>query len=199
MAGPDVPIRARARKRKNQAAPVLARNSLKLSTRRNGEPRRATEGANLPRRIPPLAVVAQGLRGSPWPSFCLRVKSFLCCRRARHCQVPTGCRSSAGTCKFLFSPRPVFLPRSTRSSMYAASPQRTARDIACASSTKRASISSRAGNQPTALLRLTERGRGPCSLNQPRPRCPSAPGGRARGYAATTFATASGDCTTSAS
>jgi hypothetical protein len=89
--------------------------------------------------------------------------------------------------------------------MYAASPQRTARDIACVSSMKRASISSSAKNRPTALSRVSEGVRGPCSLNQPRPRYPSASGdrarhyGRARGYAATTFATASGDCTTSAS
>jgi hypothetical protein len=49
------------------------------------------------------------LRGSPF----LRAKSFLCCRRARRCQVPTGCPSSADTVKFLLSPSPT--PASSRS------------------------------------------------------------------------------------
>jgi len=84
MAGPAVPIRAYARIRGHQAAPVPARNSIKILTRRNGGPRRARGSRS-----------ADGGTGSPWSSVVLRVKSFLCCPRARHCQVPTGCRSSA--------------------------------------------------------------------------------------------------------
>ena len=84
MAGPAVPIRAYARIRGHQAAPVPARNSIKILTRRNGGPRRARGSRS-----------ADGGTSSPWSSVVLRVKSFLCCPRARHCQVPTGCRSSA--------------------------------------------------------------------------------------------------------
>ena len=80
-----------------RAAPVPARNSIKLLTRRA---RRTTEDHG--DRVAPDQPAE--LLGSPWSSVVLRtlrVKSLLCRPRARHCHVRTGCRSSAGTFKFL--------------------------------------------------------------------------------------------------
>ena len=121
-----------------------ARNSIKLLTRRQNEshggPRRPCACCGnweIRRPVNPADREARALRGPPWFSFCLRVKSFLCCRRARQCQVPIGCRSQRRhsristfpvrhACFISISLRRICRPRSTLSPIYAASPQRTA-------------------------------------------------------------------------
>ena len=107
-----------------------ARNSVKLLTRRQNEshggPRRA-------RASPPADREARALRGPPWFSFCLRVKSFLCCGRARQRQVPIGCRSQRRhsqistflvrhACCSSISLRQMCRPRSLMSSIYRVAP-----------------------------------------------------------------------------
>ena len=77
-----------------------ARNSVKLLTRRQNEshggprsPCACCGNWEIRGPVNPADREARALRGPPWFSFCLRVKSFLCRRRARQCQVPIGCRS----------------------------------------------------------------------------------------------------------
>ena len=164
-----------------------ARNSIRLSTRRQNEnhggPRRPCACCgnwDIRRPVNPADREARALRGPPWSSFCLRVKSFLCCRRARQCQVPIGCRSQRRhsriptfpvrhACFISISLRWICRPRSILFPIYAASPQRTACNIASACYMQRAGIASSTKHHATALFRLARRVRGPRTNSGSRP------------------------------